>query len=436
MTENHFILLTIYLLPFAFVWLIYAIYREFKYRRLEAIRDNNNLAGLTEPASLHPLIDHRACIGCGSCVSACPEHNVLGVIRRKSELISPANCIGHGACKTACPVNAISLVFGSESRGIDIPNLTAEFETNVSGLYIAGELGGMGLVRNAAEQGMQAISAIRKNISLTSQADYDVIIVGAGPAGIAAALTAQSEKLKYLVLEQDSLGGTVSHFPRNKIVMTSPVKLPLAGKMQFREARKEVLLEYWTKVVNDHKLRINFRARLENIKDKGDCFEIVSSDGNYTAQRVLLCLGRRGTPRKLDVPGEKQAKVVYRLIDPEQFKGQHVLVVGGGDSALEAALSLMVVEGTHVSLAYRGSAFKRAKEKNRLQIEDAAASADMNVLLESQVTEIFEKDVIVETKRKPIEMKNDAVIVCAGGLLPTPFLEKIGIEINTKYGTT
>ena len=163
MADNQYILLIIYLLPFALVWIVYAVYRELKYRHYEALRDSNREAGLTEPASLHPLIDHRTCIGCGSCVSACPERNVLAVIRRKSELINPANCIGHGACKAACPVDAITLVFGSENRGIDIPSLSAEFETNVSGIYIAGELGGMGLVRNAAEQGKQAINAIKKS---------------------------------------------------------------------------------------------------------------------------------------------------------------------------------------------------------------------------------------------------------------------------------
>jgi len=435
MAENQYVLFSIYLLPFALVWIFYAIYRELKYRRYEAIRDSNYLAGLTEPASLHPLIDHRACIGCGSCVSACPEHQVLAVIRRKSELINPANCIGHGACKMACPVDAISLVFGSERRGIDIPNLSPEFETNVGGIYIAGELGGMGLVRNAAEQGKQAISAIKKTLSAQSKAEYDVIIVGAGPAGIAAALTARADKLKYRVLEQDSLGGTVSHFPRNKIVMTSPVKLPLVGKMQFREERKEVLLEYWEKIVDEHKLNIAFGSRLDDIKRQHDYFDIASSGQEYTAQRVLLCLGRRGTPRKLGVPGEEQGKVVYRLIDPEQFKGQHVLVVGGGDSALEAALSLMLVEGTNISLAYRGSAFQRAKQKNRTKVDDAMESNTMTVLLDSQVKEIGENDVSIDTKNGPIDIKNDAVIVCAGGILPTPFLAKIGIQIETKYGT-
>jgi thioredoxin reductase len=335
----------------------------------------------------------------------------------------------------ACPVGAITLVFGSETRGIDIPNLSPEFETNVRGLYIAGELGGMGLVRNAAEQGKQAIAALKKTLMAKSQADYDVIIVGAGPAGIAAALTAQAEKLKYLVLEQDSLGGTVSHFPRRKIVMTSPVKLPLVGKMQFREARKEALLEYWEKVVNDHNLKINFQVRLEDITANSGYFDVASDDGHFTAQRVLLCLGRRGTPRKLGVPGEEQGKVIYRLVDPEQFKSQCVLVVGGGDSALEAALSLTLVEGTSVSLAYRGSAFSRAKEKNRLQIESAAESQKINLLLESQVTEIFEREVTLESNGACIKLQNDSLIVCAGGVLPTPFLEKLGIEINTKYGT-
>ena len=336
---------------------------------------------------------------------------------------------------SACPVDAVALVFGSETRGIDIPSLSPEFETNVSGLFIAGELGGMGLVRNAAEQGKQAVAALKKTLMPKSQADYDVIIVGAGPAGIAAALTAQAEKLTYLVLEQDSLGGTVSHFPRRKIVMTSPVDLPLVGKVQFREARKEALLEYWQNVVDEHSLKINFQTRLEDITANKDYFDIASSDGNFTAQRVLLCLGRRGTPRKLGVPGEEREKVIYRLIDPEQFMSQHVLVVGGGDSALEAALSLALVEGTSVSLAYRGSAFSRAKAKNRSQIELAAETKKINLLLESQVTEISERDVTLETKGGFIKLENDSLIVCAGGVLPTPFLETLGIEISTKYGT-
>jgi len=435
MAENQYLLVAIYLLPFALVWIFYAIYRELKYRRYEALRDSNYQAGLTEPASLHPLIDHRVCIGCGACVSACPEHQVLAVIRRKSELINPANCIGHGACKAACPVHAISLVFGSERRGIDIPNLTPDFETNVGGIYIAGELGGMGLVRNAAEQGKQAVNAIRKTLSAQSKAEYEVIIIGAGPAGIAAALTAQAAKLKYLVLEQDSLGGTVSHFPRNKIVMTAPVKLPLAGKMQFREARKEELLEYWENIVSEHKLNIDFGSRLDDIETRGDYFDISSGNQKYTARKVLLCLGRRGTPRKLGVPGEEQSKVIYRLTYPEQFKDQHVLVVGGGDSALEAALSIMQVEGTTVSLAYRGSAFQRAKQKNRTQLDDAVNANNINVLLNSQVSKITTEDVRLDTENGPLELKNDAIIVCAGGILPTPFLEGIGVEIETKYGT-
>lgn len=435
MTDTQILAALIYVLPLLIIWLFFSLRRAKQHNEHKEIHQESVEAGLTEPASLHPVIDSTKCIGCGSCVSACPEKNVLGLIHGKAELISPANCIGHGACKKSCPFDAIDLVFGSEKRGVEIPSLTPEFETNVSGIYISGELGGMGLVKNAIEQGKQAMTAIKKNVN-KGRAKYDVVIVGAGPAGIAACLSAKSSGLNYLCIEQDSLGGTVAHFPRKKMVMTAPVQLPLVGKVKFRETSKEELLEFWTKVVNKEQLTINYGEKLEDIEQQNDQFIVKTAIQAYETDKVLLCLGRRGTPRKLNVPGEEQSKVVYRLTDPAQYKGQHVLVVGGGDSALEAAVSLSEEPGTTVSLSYRSGSFGRAKPKNRNKVDMAAEAKQLQLFLSSNIKNIGEDSVDIETSDGEIHhMKNNAVIICAGGILPTPFLKKIGIEVDTKYGT-
>jgi thioredoxin reductase (NADPH) len=318
---------------------------------------------------------------------------------------------------------------------VDIPHVGEDFQTNVPGLFIAGELGGMGLIRNAVEQGRQAMDAIRK-MSEFGQADLlDVIIVGSGPAGISASLAATAHKLRYLTLEQDSLGGTVAHFPRKKLVMTQPAELPLAGKMKFTEVQKEDLLSFWEEIVSRHRLRIRYGERVDEIKKNGPIFEIRTKRSNYKARAVLLTIGRRGTPRRLGVTGEEQSKVVYRLIDPEQYAGQHVLVVGGGDSALEAAGSIATETNAKVTLSYRSEAFSRAKPKNRERADRAAQSGRLKVMLKSKVLEIGSGSVDIEWQGRKHRLKNDAVIVCAGGILPTDLLKSIGVEIETKYGT-
>jgi len=410
-------------------------------RRLEStnaaqLQENRN-AGLTEPASLHPVIDPRKCMGCGSCVSACPEGQVLGLIQGKAHLIDPTHCIGHGACKQACPMDAITLVFGTEKRGVDIPQVRPNFATNMPGIFIAGELGGMGLIRNAVEQGRQALESIRKVKGVGKAAGdwLDVAIVGAGPAGFAASLGALESKLKFVTLEQDTLGGTVAHFPRGKLVMTAPVQLPMVGKVKFTETTKEELLEFWQGVEQATGLAISYQERVDKIMPEGDGYRIETPRNSYKAKAVLLAIGRRGTPRKLGVPGEELAKVVYRLIDAEQYRGQHVLVVGGGDSALEAATSIAEQPGSRVTLSYRSEAFSRAKEKNRNKVEQAVSEGRLSVLFKSNVSEILEDSVKLDHNGQSLELQNDTVIVSAGGILPTPFLKNIGIEVETKYGT-
>jgi thioredoxin reductase/Pyruvate/2-oxoacid:ferredoxin oxidoreductase delta subunit len=401
-----------------------------------ALLEENAKAGLIEPASLHPVIDPVKCMGCGSCVSACPEGNVLGLIHGKAHLIHATHCIGHGACKSACPLDAISLVFGTANRGVDIPNVNANFETNMPGIFIAGELGGMGLIRNAVEQGRQALENICKVPGIGSATGdlLDLVIVGAGPAGFSASLGALQNKLKFVTVEQETLGGTVAHFPRGKLVMTAPVQLPMIGKVKFTETTKEQLLDFWQSVEKKTGVRIQYQERVDEITRDGDAYCVRTSKGSYRTRTVLLSIGRRGTPRKLGVPGEEAAKVVYRLIDPEQYRGQHVLVVGGGDSALEAATSIAEQPDTRVTLSYRSEAFSRAKQKNRDKVEQARSQGRLSVLFKSNVKQVLEHSVQLDHDGQVVEIPNDAVIVSAGGVLPTPFLKKTGIEVDTKYG--
>jgi len=398
-----------------------------------AIRRASEESGLTEPPSLHPVIDPILCIGSGACIKACPEE-VLGIVNGKAHLVNPTVCIGHGACAASCPVEAITLVFGTERRGVDIPYVKPTFETNVPGIYIAGELGGMGLIRKATEQGRQAIEAIARHRAEDGR--LDVVIVGAGPAGLAATLGAMAHKLRFVTLEQEeSLGGTVYHYPRNKIVMTHPVTLPLEGKVKLGEISKESLLEFWQGIIARHDVPIRFGERVENITRDDQGVSIRTSRAEYHARSVLLAIGRRGTPRKLGVPGEELPKVVYRLVDPEQYRGKRVLVVGGGDSALEAAISISAEPGTRVTLSYRGEAFARVKAKNRARLNAAEGLGQLDIALGSNVLHIGEHHVVLDRAGKSAVLENDVVIVCAGGILPTSMLKETGVLVETKFGT-
>ena len=435
--SSNTMLWIVYIAPMLLIWAAYAFYRARAERRSRTMLNAAQSAGLLEPVSLHPVIDRIACVGCGACVKACPEqpeHQVLGLLGGKAELVSPTDCIGHGACRTACPVGAITLVFGSERRGVEIPVLTPEFETNVPGLFIAGELGGMGLIRNALAQGREAVESIAKRRPRT-RGFRDLVIVGAGPAGFSAALTSMALKLDYVALEQESLGGCVFQYPRGKLVMTQPAEIPLVGKVKLTQTSKEALLEFWRQIERKTGVKIQYRERVESIEAIGGGFLVRSTRAEYRASSVLLAIGRRGTPRKLGVPGEELPKVVYRLIDPEQYAGKKVLVVGGGDSALEAAAGIAEVGEAEVALSYRGDAFARAKPKNRERIERAQREGRLQVVLGSTVRSIGHDAVTLEHKGRALELANEAVIVSAGGILPSEFLRSIGVSVETKYGT-
>ncbi len=390
--------------------------------------------GIVQPVSLHPVINPNRCMGCGACVRACPQGDVLGVVAGQAELINPTHCIGHGRCAASCPTDAIRLAIGTEERGVELPVLDEHFQTTTRGIFVAGELGGMGLIRNAVEQGCQAIRAVQRLEGSGRPDQLDVVIVGAGPAGFAASLAAQELGLRYVTLEQDVFGGAIAHHPRGKVVVTEPVTLPLVGKVRIRETDKDWLLGFWKQARQAHGLRIQERTRVEAIVPVAGGFEVEASGKAIATRAVLLAVGRRGTPRKLGVPGEEQSRVVYRLADADQYRGRRVLVVGGGDSALETAVALARVEGCSASLSYRGKEFARPRPGSVEALRTEKAAGRLQVLLGTEVAQIGSDFVELRSADGIRRLGSDAVIVCAGGELPSDFLRAAGVAIETAHG--
>ncbi len=392
--------------------------------------------GLFEPVSLHPVVNPNACIQTGACILACPEKDILGIRNGKATTINASRCVGHGACFHACPTQAITLCIGTEKRGVELPHVDQNFETNVPGLFIAGELGGMGLIKNAVEQGKQAVSNIVKKGMGNHTAEYDLVIVGAGPAGISASLAAKKHNLRFITLDQDTLGGTVFTFPRSKVVMTAPMDLPMHGKVKLYETNKTELLKLWLEILEKYQITVREQTKVESIARENSYFRLLTSGaGEFTAKYVILAIGRRGSPRKLGIEGENLEKVAYRLLEPEQIAGKKIIVVGGGDSAIESAL--LLAGRNEVILSYRGDSFARIKPKNQANINAAAQAGLIDVQFGSQLTAIEPEVVHLSwsTAGKPDQqIPNDLVYIFAGGELPTQFLSKAGIIITKKFG--
>ena len=435
MTNEEILIYGIGLLLCVLVMYLYLTIKAKKSKIVEKKIEKAKEEGVYEPVSLYPFIDPNICIGGAACVAACPEKDIIGIVKGKGELINASNCVGHGACFHACPVEAISLKIGTEKRGVDLPHVSQSFETNIKGIFIAGELGGMGLIKNSVEQGKQATENINAVLDKNHSAKYDLVIVGAGPAGISASLQAKKLGLKFLTLEQDSLGGTVFNFPRAKVVMTSPMDLPGHGKVKLFETSKNELLELWQTVMSKNQIAIQENTKVRDIKKEGNNFIVVSEQGEeFLTNKVLLAIGRRGSPRKLNTQGEELEKVAYRLLEPELISGKNILVVGGGDSAIENAL-LLAPENT-VTLSYRSENFNRLKPKNLSKIKEAIDKILIRMEFSSTVKNITEKEVFLEKGSETLKIANDLVYIFAGGELPTQFLKNSGIEITKRFGYT
>jgi thioredoxin reductase (NADPH) len=386
---------------------------------------------------LHALVRADMCVGCGTCVGACPEPGAIRLVD-KLAVVDLDRCKGHGSCATACPVGAIVVTSGDAVQEVEVPKLDVHFESNVPGLYIAGELGGRGLIKNAVNEGKLAIEHIASELPpeaprTEGDADtYDVVIVGSGPAGLSAALAAHHAGLDYLVLEQGNLSETIYRYPRRKLLFAEPVHIPLYGDLWVADASKETLLRVWQDLIERNGLHIRTGERVETVVRENGVFLVQTATGGVYARRVLLAMGRRGTPRRLGVPGEELDKVYYDVTEMEAFAGQRVVVVGGGDSAIESALGLANQSGTSVILVHRGTDFARAKERNRAKLDAAVAAGRVRLALDAQVSEIRPGAVALVVAGQPRTEPNDVVIVRIGGEPPTPFLERAGVRIVRK----
>ncbi|MFQ6613001.1 MAG: NAD(P)-binding domain-containing protein [Fidelibacterota bacterium] len=397
-------------------------------QRLEETRSRRQDQALMQ----HPIINRSLCIGCGICVDSCPEGDVLGLIDGKATIIHGSHCVGHAKCAENCPVGAIEVGLGDISQREDIPRLSEQFESNIPGIYIIGELSGLALIRNAIGHGIIAVDHIHSQVNGKPGDQRKLLIVGAGPAGLSAALRAKEKGLDYLVIDQDKPGGTILQYPRRKLTLVQPVEIPIWGTLDKEEYEKEELLEIWMSVLKTQNIQLKTNHKLLGISRDQEVFQVQTSRGNLSAGFVILALGRRGTPRKLGIPGEELSKVMYKLLDAETYKGKKVLVVGGGDSAIEAALGLAHQEGNAVTISYRKSNFFRLKARNEANIDKAINDGILEVIFDSTVQAINPDSVEISTREDKRTLENDYVFIFAGGELPFPLLNGIGIEFGKK----
>ncbi len=404
-------------------------------RRLRHDRERHDEAaalGIDRPVAQYPFVDPTHCIGCGACVRACPEGDVLGIVGGTAVVINGLRCVGHARCAEACPVGAITVGLGDLSGRADVPRMDAAGETSVPGVYVAGELGGLALVRNAIAQGRAAVATIaERRLPRHTEGALDLVIAGAGPAGLAAALAAQVAGLSCVVLEREAtLGGSLLHYPRRKMVLTQPVELPPWGALTREEYRKEELLATFERMIRERGLAVRFNEALVGAERRDGMLLVSTTRGSWRAEALLLALGRRGAPRKLGIPGEELPKVMYRLLDAEGYQGQRLLVVGGGDSAAEAAIGLARQPGNEVTLSYRREKLVRLKRKNQEALDHLLATGAIEGCFGSQPLEVRGQEVVLRTREGERVLANDYVFVFAGGEPPFALLRTMGIAFG------
>jgi len=414
-----------------------AALRRRRERRDERALAQNAARGLHLPPSLHPVIDPDVCIGSLSCLRACPEGDILGIVNGAARLVHAANCVGHGRCAAACPVHAIQLVFGTAARGVDLPEVDERFESSRPGVHVIGELGGMGLIRNAVEQAAQCAGYIAETLAGRPPGDRslsDVVVIGSGPAGVTCALGLRERGLSVRVLERSKLGGALTHYPRHALAMSGPLELPGAGKLRHHRVGKQELLAYFVEALRAAALRVEEGVTVTGLAGRDGAFTVETASGTFATRKVVLATGLRGSPRRLGVPGEDLSKVTYSLDDAGQYDLARVLVVGGGDAAVEAACSLAERGTAHVALSYRKPELGRCRSENAARAVELARRGRLELMLPSHVKRIEERYVVLERGSEVVALSNDYVIACLGGQLPLEFLEKMGVQVRRHFG--
>ena len=399
-------------------------------------REAGERSGAGQALLQHPVVDLSRCLGCGTCVAACPEEGVLEMLHGQAAVVRGGRCVGHAACETECPTGAVTVTLGNLAERDDVPVVTEQFEAEGQhGLFLAGEVTAHALIKTAIEQGKAVAGEVLRRQELDGPADQGVVellIIGAGPAGLACALAAKEHGIAAWLIDQEhELGGTVARYPRAKLVLTQPVEMPLYGKLRETTYTKEELMARWRAMANEQQIDFEGGHTFESLERLEDgCFSVQTSRGELIARSVCLAIGRRGTPRKLGVPGEHLPHVAYDLIDAQAYRDRQVLVVGGGDSAIEAALGLAEQPGNRITLAYRRESFFRLRAQNEQRIAQAQADGRVQVLFQTEVQSIEPDRVQLRGLAGVETIACDAIFVQAGGVAPTDRLRAAGVSFD------
>jgi thioredoxin reductase/Pyruvate/2-oxoacid:ferredoxin oxidoreductase delta subunit len=417
-----------------------ALLRRMELGRMEARLDERERAvrlGSAQAQLQHPIVDRTLCVGCGACVRVCPEEGVLDLVHGQAMVVNGARCTGVAQCAPACPTGAITVTQSDTSTRRDIPAVSDALEAEgVPNLFLAGEVTARALIQNAVVQGTAVANEVARRAKSGSRDGLDLVIVGAGPAGLACSLEAQRLGLSFVTLDQESaIGGTVARYPRRKLVLTQPVALASGAGLAKRTYEKEELVGLWTRLAEESALPIHSGCTVSSVTRSGaDGFVVRTQDREFSARHVCLALGRRGSPAKLGVPGEELPKVAYALTDANAYQGRRVLVVGGGESAAEAALALAEQPGNVVTLSYRKDAFFRVKQRTEERLRERAASGRVRILFSSRVLAIRDGAVdlsIAENGRESSwSLPNDETFVLAGGTPPLEILSRAGVSFD------
>ncbi len=380
-----------------------------------------------------PQIDAMTCLGCSACVDACP-YDVLALEAYVAKVARPQDCCGLTTCEERCPNGSLIVHDGAPID--DRPAVTQTLESaDVPGLYLAGDLTGMPLIRNAINQGAVAVRSAVASGRRTVGDQLDLVIVGAGPAGLSAALQAKQEGLRFVVVDQGDLAQSIQSFPRGKLVFDQPLSVPLIGDLWLAESTKEELLRHWTRIVRAQALPLHTHHRVTGIVGDADGFRVtcVQSDENtveFRSAQVVLAIGRRGTPRALpaSIVPSMEGQVFYSLADARSFAQRRCVVVGLGDVAMEAALALSYAPGTTVTVVARGGDFRRGKARNIEAMRAAEAAGRLEVRWRSTVESVGAQETVLRSGGESISVPADAVFVLIGSIAPWEFLAAAGVR--------